>query len=114
MSFDTVYRYFAFESATLAAATQLRDGFGELASIAPGRDGDQVKTLLCGLDNAETGEMRALILGVNAVQVALSDGRYCLGGYWAAGMLNNPAVLTGSNEELTLAEVEALLPDETY
>lgn len=110
MPFDTTYRYFAFSPAILGAAETLRDGFGELANTAPDHKGDEIKTLLCGLDNTQTGKLRAMRLGVDAIPIALSDGRMCLGGYWATGVKTAFESGTIEGEELTEAQVKALQP----
>ena len=110
MSFDTTKRFFAFSSEILELAESLRGGFGELASTAPDHNGEEIKTLLCGLDNKDTGKLRALVLGVSAVPIILSDGRLCLGGYWADGVVE--AFENGSidGEELTSDQVKSLQP----
>ena len=110
MSFDTTYRYFAFSPVILASATALRDGFGDLANTAPDAKGVEVRTLLCGLDNSDTGKLRALTLGVTAVPLVLTDGRYCLGGFWTDAVI--AAFESGEidGDELTVEEVKSLKP----
>lgn len=110
MSFDTTYRYFAFSPALLTEAGTLRDSLGSLASTAPDHNGVEVKTLLCGLDNVETGKLRAIILGETAQPITLSDGRLCFGGYWSLAV--KAAFESGqvSGEELTEEQVKALQP----
>jgi len=110
MSFDTTYRYFAFSPAILASATALRDGFGDLANTAPDANGVEIQTLLCGLDNSDTGKLRALTLGVTAVPLVLSDGRYCLGGYWTDVVKSAFESGQIEGEELTVEQVKALTP----
>ena len=109
--FDDQIRYFAFSPAILASATELRDGFGALANTAPDHNGNNVQTLLCGLDNSDTGKLRAMQLGVDAVPITLTDGRMCLGGYWSLAV--KAAFEDGSieGEELTTEQVKALQPD---
>lgn len=113
MPFDTTYRYFAFNNAQLAEAALLRSTHGENASTGPSlRNGksQSIKTLLCGLDNSDTGNLRAMQLGVDAIPVALSDGRVLLAGYWTESVresFNQGAIL---GEELTLEQVKALQP----
>jgi hypothetical protein len=110
MTFDSTYRYFAFTPDVLQSATDLRDGFGELANTAPDHKGMEIKTLLCGLDNVDTGKLRAMQLGVDAVPVALTDGRMCLGGYWALPV--KAAFENGdiAGNELTVEQVKELQP----
>lgn len=110
MSFDTTYRYFAFSPAILQSATALRDGFGELANTAPDHNGVEVKTLLCGLDNSDTGKLRAMQLGVDAMPITLTDGRMCLGGYWSLAVKAAFESNQIEGEELTVAQVKALQP----
>ena len=110
MPFNSTYRYFAFSPALLASATDLRDGFGDLADTAPCHDGEVIKTLLCGLDNSDTGKLRALELGVTAVPIALSDGRMCLGGYWSEAVIEAFESGAIEGEELTADQVKALQP----
>jgi len=109
--FDDQIRYFAFSPAILASATELRDEFGSLANTAPDHNGEDVQTLLCGLDNSDTGNLRAMQLGVDAAPIALTDGRMCLGGYWSLAV--KEAFEDGSieGEELTTEQVKALQPD---
>ena len=111
MRFDTTYRYFAFSPAILGAAEDLRETYGATASTAPNRKGAQVKTLLCGLDNAQTGKLRALILGQTAQPIMLSDGRLCLGGYWTEAVKAAFESGTIDGEELTVDEVNSLKPE---
>lgn len=108
MSFDNTYRYFAFSSTILQSANALRDKLGDLASTAPDRGGESVKTLLCGLDNSDTGKLRALILGHTAMPIHLSDGRICFGGYWAQGAVDE--FLNGNieGEEISAGQVKSL------
>ena len=113
MPFDTTYRYVAFNNAQLAQAALLRSTHGDNASTGPGlRNGKSksTKTMLCGLDNSDTGNLRAMQLGVDAIPVPLSDGRALLAGYWpesARESFNQGAI---SGEELTLEQVKALQP----
>jgi hypothetical protein len=110
MSFDTTVRYFAFDAALLADAETLRGSLGDLASTAPDHNGQDVQTLLCGLDNADTGKLRALVLGQTAIPLTLTDGRLCLGGHWATGV---KAAFEGGQiegEELTAEQVKSLTP----
>ena len=108
--FDNQIRYFAFSPAILQSATALRDGFGELANTAPDHKGVEIKTLLCGLDNSDTGKLRAMQLGVDAMPIALTDGRMCLGGYWSLSV--KAAFESGdiAGDELTVEQVKALQP----
>ena len=111
--FDTTIRYFAFSPALLAAATSMRAMYGANGSTAPDhKKGISISTLLCGLDNADTGKLRAMALGVDAIPITLTDGRYALGGYWTVAAVE--AFETGEleGEELTELEVRALMPTE--
>ena len=112
MSFDTTFRYFAFSPAILTSAGTLRDSLGSRANTVPGRirRSRRVKTLLCGLDNVQTGKLRAMVLGETAQPITLSDGRLFLGGYWSLAV--KAAFESGqvSGEELTEAQVKALQP----
>ena len=108
--FDNQIRYFAFSPAVLQAATSLRDGFGEIASTAPDHKGVEVKTLLCGLDNVDTGKLRALVLGETARPITLTDGRLCLGGYWTVGAKDAFESGAIAGEELTEEQVKSLQP----
>lgn len=110
MSFDTTYRYFAFSPALLQSAETLRSSLGDLASTAPDHRGVEVKTLLCGLDNAQTGKLRALVLGQTAIPITLSDGRFCLGGHWATGIKEAFEGGQVEGEELNAEQVKYLLP----
>ena len=110
MPFNQQKRYFAFSGSVLQSATALRDGFGELANTAPDHKGEDVKTLLCGLDNSDTGKLRAAVLGVTAIPLKLSDGRYCLGGFWAESVIDAFESGQIEGEELTAEEVKALTP----
>lgn len=110
MSFDTTYRYYAFPESVLISVDSMRDSSGSLASTAPDHNGKMINTLLCGLDNSNTGKLRALELNVTAIPTRLSNGLFCLGGYWSSGILR--AVENGdiNATELTEAQVKALLP----
>jgi len=111
--FDTTIRYFAFGPALMAAATSMRAIYGANGNTAPDcKKGINIQTLLCGLDNADTGKLRAMALGVDAIPTTLTDGRYVLGGYWTVAAVE--AFETGEleGEELTELEVRALMPTE--
>ena len=106
--FDTTIRYFAFSPALLAAADAIRDAYGAMANTAPDHNGVEIQTLLCGLDNVQTGKLRAMHLGLDAVPQLLTDGRYALGGYWSLDAVD--AFGSGAIEggEITEAEVKSL------
>ena len=108
--FDTTIRYFAFSPALLANADAMRDAYGAMANTAPDHNGVEIQTMLCGLDNVQTGKLRALHLGVTAIPIGLIDERQCLSGYWALAAVD--AFNSGDidAEELTLEEVKALTP----
>jgi len=109
--FDSTIKYFAFGAALLADAEAMRNTYGATANTAPDHSaGVDVLTLLCGLDNTDTGKLRAMRLGVDAVPIMLSDGRYCLGGYWTLAAVNAFTTDVIDGEELTVAEVKALTP----
>jgi len=111
MPFNQQKRYFAFSGSVLAAANSLREQYGDIASTAPDhKGGEDVKTLLCGLDNSDTGKLRAAVLGVTAMPLALTDGRYCLGGFWSEAAI--AAFESGEVDggEITVDEVKALTP----
>lgn len=110
MSFDTTFKYFAFDASVLGNASSLRDDFGEFASTAPDAKGENIKTLLCGLDNAETGALRAIVLGETAQPLILTDGRYCLGGYWSDALMEEVDAGNIDCEELTEAQLKSLMP----
>lgn len=111
MPFSTQYRYFAFAPTLLDSAATLRDGFGDLADTAPDHNGEEIKTLLCGLDNAQTGKLRALVLGETAKPIELSDGRLCLGGYWTEAVIDAFESSAINGEELTKSQVKDLQPE---
>lgn len=110
MPFDPTYRYLAFDASVLQAVGNLRDTYGDMASTAPDHEGELVKTLVCGLDNADTGKLRAGILGETIAPIRLSDGRFCVGGYWSEAVIE--AFESGAipGEELTESQVKALQP----
>jgi hypothetical protein len=110
MPFDTTYRYFAFDPALLNDVGTLRESMGDLADTAPDHNGEQVQTLLCGLDNAETGKLRAIQLGTTAQPITLTDGRIALGGYWTEAVIAAFEAGQIDGEELTEAEVKTLQP----
>ena len=110
MPFNQQKRYFAFTASVLANAEALRDEYGDIANTAPDHNGRDVKTLLCGLDNSDTGKYRAATLGVTAVPIQLSDGRYCLGGYWSIDVINAFEADEIEGEEITEEQVKALTP----
>ncbi len=89
-------------------ASQLRSDYGYYASPTPGRKEDKILTLLCALDNADTGELRAIELGKSAIPLTLTDGRLCLAGHWSESLLS--LVRDGSieGEELTKEQVKEL------
>lgn len=107
-AFDTTKRFFAFSPATLQSATALRNGFGKVANTAPDHNGVEVKTLLCALDNVQTGKFRALELGVTAIPLLLADGRYFLGGFWSVAAIDafESGEIQGS--EITVNEIKLL------
>ena len=113
MPFDAQFRYLAFSSDVLQSAALLRDAFGALASLAPMRNGQMVKTLVCGLDNTATGALRAGVLGETIIPILLNDGRYVVGGYWSLAVLAEMDAGNIHGEELTEAQVRALLPQQT-
>lgn len=108
MHFDSQYRYLSFRHDVLASADQLRDAYGAMANTAPDSSGELVKTLLCSRDKAESETLRALELGVTAVPIPLSNGSYCLGGFWSKTVI--AAFESGeiNGEELTANEVKTL------
>ena len=108
MHFNQQKRYFAFAASLLESADDLRTMLGKYANTAPDHNGNDVQTLLCGLDNSDTGKLRALILGVTAIPLQLTDGRLCLGGYWANDVV--AAFESGGieGEELTVSQVKSL------
>lgn len=109
--FDTQKRYLAFGAELLADIDNIRDEFGATASTAPDHKGGEIiKTLLCGLDNSDTGKYRAATLGVTAIPMQLSDGRYFLGGYWSIDVINAFEANEIEGEELTVEQVKALTP----
>ena len=109
--FDDQFKYLAFSASTLANVDNLRDEFGAMASTAPDhKDGEIIKTLLCGMDNSDTGKYRAATLGVDAVPIQLSDGRYCLGGHWSIDVINAFEADEIEGEEITVEQVKALTP----
>lgn len=110
MPFDTTERYFAFPQTLLANADKVRTVYGSFGNTAPTADGKRKKTLLCGLDNHDTGKLRALVLGVDAIPIPLSDGRLFLSGYWSDKVI--AAFESGEieGEELTIEEVKSLMP----
>lgn len=113
MPFDTTFRYIAFDSQQLAEAALLRATHGDNASTGPSLrngQGATAKTLLCGLDNTDTGKLRAMALGVDAIPVTLTDGRYVLGGYWTVAAVEAFGAGKLDGEELTELEVRALIP----
>ena len=110
MPFNQQKRYFAFAASVLADADALREEYGDIANTAPDHKGEDVKTLLCGLDNSDTGKLRASVLGVTAIPLKLSDGRYCLGGFWAQSVIDAFESGDIEGEELTAEEVKSLTP----
>lgn len=110
MSFDTTFRYFAFSPSVLQAVGNLRDTYGDMASTAPDHRGKIVKTLVCGLDNSETGKLRAGILGETIQPIQLKDGRLCVGGHWSEAVIEEFNAGQIEGEELTAAQVKALQP----
>ena len=108
MPFDSQYRYLAFSAETLQSASLLRDGFGDLANTAPDARGRKVKTLLCSKDKSSGGKLRALELGVSANPISLSDGRFCLGGFWSDGAIAAFEAGDIAGEELTREQVRSL------
>ena len=110
MPFNLEKRYFAFAASVLAAADALREEYGDIANTSPDHNGEDVKTLLCGLDNSDTGKLRAAVLGVTAIPLKLSDGRYCLGGFWSESVIDAFESGKVDGEELTVEEVKALTP----
>jgi len=111
MSFDTTYRYFAFDAPVINSLNSLRSQFGQNESTAPRhKKGKQVKTLVCGLDNSDTGELRAGQFGFDVLPITLSDGRLLVGGYWATGVVSEFEQGRITGEELTVAQVKALQP----
>jgi len=110
MPFNQQKRYLAFAPSVLANADALREEYGAIANTAPDHNGEDIKTLLCGLDNSDTGKLCAMVLGVTAVPIALSDGRYCLGGYWSDAIIGAFESGEIDGEELTVEEVKSLTP----
>lgn len=110
MPFNQEIRYFAFSASVMATANDLREQYGDIANTAPDHNGEDVKTLLCGLDNSVTGKFRATVLGITAVPAILTDGRYCLGGFWSKAVI--AAFESGEIEgsEITLEELRLLTP----
>ena len=110
MPFNQQKRYFAFAASVLAGAESLREEYGDIANTAPDHKGVDVKTLLCGLDNSDTGKLRASVLGITAIPLSLTDGRYCLGGLWTEAVIEAFESGEVDGEELTVDEVKALTP----
>ena len=114
MSFDTTKRYFAFNQNLLGLLGQLRAQHGGTANTAPNRKGKskgvEVETLICALDNTDTGAYRAGVFGESIMPIRLTDGRLCIGGYWTTSSI--AAFESGSikGEELTMEQVKALQP----
>ena len=110
MPFNRDKRYFAFAASVLADAESLREEYGDIANTAPDHNGEDVKTLLCGLDNSGTGKLRASVLGVTAMPLRLTDGRFFLGGFWSETVIEAFESGQIDGEELTVDEVKALTP----
>ena len=111
MPFNPQKRYLAFAPSVLANADDLREEYGAIANTAPDhKGGEDIKTLLCGLDNSDTGKLRASILGVTAIPLQLTDGRYCLGGFWSQAVIDAFESGEIDGEELTVEEVKSLTP----
>lgn len=110
MPFDTTYRYFAFTPSVLQSVGALRDQYGDVANTAPDHNGVDVKTLLCGLDNSDTGKLRAGVLGETIQPIPLLDGRLCVGGHWSEAVIEEFNAGQIEGEELTAAQVKALQP----
>lgn len=109
--FDATIRYFAFGPALLAAATSMRAKYGAHGNTAPGhKKGINIQTLLCGPDNADTGKLRAMTLGVDAIPITLTDGRHVLGGYWTVAAVEAFGAGELDGEEITELEVRTLMP----
>jgi len=112
MLFNQQKRYLAFAPPVLADADSLREEYGAIANTAPDHKGEDIKTLLCCLDNSDTGKLRAMVLGVTAVPIALVDGRFCLGGFWSQAVIDAFESGEIEGEELTVEEVKSLTPTE--
>ena len=110
MPFNRQKRYFAFPASVLSDADALREEYGDIANTAPDHKGVDIKTLLCGLDNSDTGKLRASVLGVTAIPLRLTDGRYCLGGFWTEAVIEAFQSGEVDGEEFTVDEVKALTP----
>jgi len=108
--FNDTFRYLGFPASVLANADALREEYGDIANTAPDHNGEDINTLLCGLDNSDTGKLCAMVLGVTAVPIALVDGRYCLGGYWSQAVIDAFESGEIEGEELTVEEVKSLTP----
>lgn len=110
MSFDGTYRYFAFAPSLLLEVMTLVGLYGETANAAPGAGGRDLVTLLCGLDNSETGELQAIDLDTTFQALPLTDGRLFAGGYWTGAVIAAFEAGLILGEELTEAQVRALQP----
>lgn len=111
MPFNQQKRYFAFTASVLADADALREEYGDIANTAPDHKGIDVKTLLCGLDNSDTGKLRASVLGATAIPLRLTDGRFCLGGFWTVSIVEAFDLGHIDGEELTSSQVKSLSPE---
>lgn len=112
MPFDSQKRYLAFSASTLANVDHLRETYGENANISPNKPSGEKNTLLCYIDRDGSDDMRAATLGETARPIVLTDGRYCLGGYWVESVIDafNGGEIEG--EELTFEQVKSLIPTE--
>jgi hypothetical protein len=108
--FDSTYRYFKFHASLLEDLATLLADYGEKANTAPDAGGIDIITLGCGLDDRETGKLRALNLGVDCEPITLADGEKCLGAYWTVKSVNafNEGEIEG--DELTAEQVKLLMP----
>ena len=108
MPFNLQKRYFAFSASILNQASALCEQYGDFANTAPDHNGEDIKTLLCGLDNSATNKLRAGVLGVTVVPLLLIDGRYFLGGFWSEAAIAafESGEIKGS--EITVNEVKSL------
>ena len=86
--FISTPRIFAFPPGLLANAEAMRLTYGAEASLAPGlADSPRVLSLLCARDRDDGDLPRALVLGVTAMPMALSDGRLVLAGLWSEAVV---------------------------
>ena len=108
MPFNRQKRYFAFSAAVIANANALREKYGDIANTAPDHNGQDIKTLLCGLDSSSTGKIRASILGETAIPTFLIDGRYCIGGFWSEAAINAFKSGEVDGSEITVDELKSL------